>query len=68
MNGFKQMEIEYAIDQMKKMAPYLIEVSTEMSKVTKSYYDGLIEQGFDEKQALKMSVQYTLGFLGLNGK
>ncbi|GAK03111.1 hypothetical protein JCM19037_1404 [Geomicrobium sp. JCM 19037] len=61
MDGYKQMELEYAIENMKKLSPYFVDISKEMAKITKSYYDGLINQGFMHDDAVKMSVKYTLG-------
>lgn len=48
------IEMEMAIDEVKKNLPYLIQNAALSAKFIKSKYDSLVAEGFTEKQALEI--------------
>lgn len=45
------IEMEMAVDEMKRNLPYLIQSTAMNAKFLKAKYDSLVEAGFTEKQA-----------------
>lgn len=48
------IEMEMAIDEMKRNLPYLIKNAAVQAQFLKAKYDNLVSQGFTEQQALEI--------------
>lgn len=48
------IELEMAIDELKRRLPYLIQQTEVSSKVLKGRYDNLVGEGFTKEQALEI--------------
>lgn len=48
------IEMEMAIDEVKRNLPYMIQSAAISAKVLKAKYDSLVSEGFTEKQALEI--------------
>ncbi|WP_110113241.1 hypothetical protein [Bacillus sp. CGMCC 1.16541] len=64
MKPHEQIELELYKDQLKKDERILFAAYPFVAKMTKSYYDQLIESGFNPEQALRIVCAhgYTAGF------
>lgn len=48
------IEMEMALDEMKRNLPYMIQNAAVSAKFLKAKYDSLIGEGFTEQQALEI--------------
>lgn len=49
-----KIEMEMAIDEMRRNLPFLIQNAALQAEFLKAKYDSLVTQGFTEKQALEI--------------
>ncbi|MEC1373405.1 hypothetical protein P9D39_03645 [Heyndrickxia oleronia] len=48
------IEMEMAIDELKRNLPYFIQSTAVTAKVLKAKYDSLVSEGFTEQQAIEI--------------
>nr|WP_259547921.1 hypothetical protein [Heyndrickxia oleronia] len=48
------IEMEMAIDELKRNLPYSIQSTAVTAKVLKAKYDSLVSEGFTEQQAIEI--------------
>lgn len=48
------IEMEMAIDELKRNLPFFIQSAAVTAKVLKAKYDSLVSEGFTEQQALEI--------------
>lgn len=49
-----KLNLELAIDQLKAVSPYFVEIYPEIAKLLHAYYLELIHAGFKEQDAIKI--------------
>lgn len=64
MKAHEQLQLEMAIDQIKKMVPFYQEHAKAVAKILKAYYDELVAAGFTDAQALQIVIHHGINIGG----
>jgi hypothetical protein len=64
MKAHEQLQIEMAIDHIKKMVPFCQEHAKAVAQIMKAYYDALVDAGFTKEEALQIVIHHGINIGG----
>jgi hypothetical protein len=67
MKAHEQLQLEMAIDHIKKMVPFCQEHAKAVAKIMKAYYDELVAAGFTNQEALQIVIHHGINIGGYQG-